>query len=38
MLQLAHKIFLYAFAIVPVAVLIYWYAMVRRRKAIRDMS
>ncbi|HTB07882.1 MAG TPA: VWA domain-containing protein [Bacteroidia bacterium] len=38
MLQLAHKIFLYAFAIVPVAVLIYWYAMVRRRKAIRDFA
>lgn len=38
MLQLAHKVFFYALAIVPVAVLVYWLAMNMRGKAIKSFA
>src|SRR3984957_6402318 len=38
MLQLAHKIFFYALAIVPLAVLVYWLAMYTRRKKIKNFA
>ena len=38
MLQYAHKIFAYAFIILPVLVLLYWYAIIRRKKAIKDFA
>ncbi|MGP8215808.1 MAG: vWA domain-containing protein [Bacteroidia bacterium] len=38
MLQLAHKMFFYALAIVPIAILIYWLAMYKRKKAIKNFA
>jgi Ca-activated chloride channel family protein len=38
MLQLAHKIFYYALAIVPIAILVYWLAMRMRKKAIKSFA
>jgi Ca-activated chloride channel family protein len=38
MLQMAHKIFYYALAIIPVAILVYWLAMRMRKKAIRNFA
>jgi Ca-activated chloride channel family protein len=38
MLQLAHKIFLYALAIIPIAILVYLLAMRMRNKAIKNFA
>jgi len=38
MLQIAHKIFFYALAFVPVAILVYWLMMYLRKKSIKSFS
>jgi Ca-activated chloride channel family protein len=38
MLQLAHKIFFYALAFVPVAILVHWLIMRLRKKAIKNFA
>jgi Ca-activated chloride channel family protein len=38
MLQLAHKIFFYALAIVPIAILVYWLALYTRKKKIKNFA
>ncbi|HTA84383.1 MAG TPA: VWA domain-containing protein [Bacteroidia bacterium] len=38
MLQMAHKIFYYALAVIPVTILVYWLAMRMRKKAIKNFA
>ncbi|HWY99381.1 MAG TPA: BatA domain-containing protein, partial [Bacteroidia bacterium] len=38
MFQVAHKIFYYALAIVPIAILVYWLALSIRKKAIKGFA